>query len=340
VLTQTQGFYTQLQLGTRYFDVRPVIHAGHFYTGHYGEVGVVGWQGANGQSIAELIDAVNKFTAAHNELIILNFSHDRDTDTDYKRFTDNQWNRLFQQLNDGLKMPFIYKGAAEGEYLGNLTVKEYLKGDEDAPSAAAVVVLVENHSPPAAFVGNGFFPSSALDIYNRYADTDSFDQMMNDQFNKMKKYSSSDYFLLSWTLTQSGGDVAFGPTILALARLADPRLGEAWQHISPTSFPNIVYIDDVSTALAASFSMAVNFYFIKNRSVATAAAARKRISAEISADMKAVAENVKGGGGFLSNLWAVVNGPRAVPNATPKPQLPRPTEKYLKGKKQANGLKA
>lgn len=308
VLTQTKGFYTQLQLGTRFFDVRPVIHAGQFYTGHYGKT-IVGWQGANGQSIVELINAVNKFTAAHKELIILNLSHDLDTDDDYKRFTDDQWSRLFKQLN-GLQWRFIYKGAATSDgYLGNLTVREFLGGGEDAPSAAAVVVLVEGHTPPAAFAGKGFFLSSAFNIYNRYANTDSFDKMKNDQVNKMEEYSPSRYFLLSWTLTESAGDVFIGPTILDLARTANPRLGLAWQHISTTSFPNIVYIDDVSSALAAAFSMAVNFWFIKNRSPAAAVAERERAS-----------------------------GQRALPNATLKPQFPRPTKEFIKGKKQANGL--
>ncbi|HEY7767962.1 MAG TPA: hypothetical protein VIB55_07250, partial [Longimicrobium sp.] len=68
-LTQTSGILGQLQFGVRYFDIRPVISAGQYLTGHYGNIGQINsWQGANGQSIASIISDVNAFTGANQEL--------------------------------------------------------------------------------------------------------------------------------------------------------------------------------------------------------------------------------------------------------------------------------
>jgi len=60
--TQTQilNIYDQLRRGSRYFDIRPVVgNGGRWLTGHYGNVLGV-WQGANGESIDDMIADVNK----------------------------------------------------------------------------------------------------------------------------------------------------------------------------------------------------------------------------------------------------------------------------------------
>lgn len=78
-LTQTSFILDQLQLGSRYFDIRPVIHATQFYTGHYTELNIAGrntWQGANGQSMASVISDINAYTQDNPELVILYLSHD------------------------------------------------------------------------------------------------------------------------------------------------------------------------------------------------------------------------------------------------------------------------
>ena len=72
--TQTQSILGQLNLGARYFDIRPIVGSGQYFTGHYSHVNsVLGMQGARGESIPDIISDINNFTATNNELIILNF---------------------------------------------------------------------------------------------------------------------------------------------------------------------------------------------------------------------------------------------------------------------------
>ena len=104
VLTQHVGVADQLRAGSRWFDVRPCSTgqysdwAASLVAGHYSAIGSLGdylqlsptwsaviryelgdnientWQGGNGESISSMINAVNSFTAQHNELVILNIS--------------------------------------------------------------------------------------------------------------------------------------------------------------------------------------------------------------------------------------------------------------------------
>lgn len=92
--TQTQNIGGQLALGSRYFDIRPAISefaqldnldgvadnllsgGGNYYTGHYGFVSPLNsWQGTNGESIDNIINDINSFTANNKELVIINLSH-------------------------------------------------------------------------------------------------------------------------------------------------------------------------------------------------------------------------------------------------------------------------
>ena len=85
-MTQELDVLGQLRAGARYLDIWPVISHADYYTGHYTKTDQAGWQGSAGQSIDEVIDNVNDFTASNSELIILYLSHSANTDTDYSPF--------------------------------------------------------------------------------------------------------------------------------------------------------------------------------------------------------------------------------------------------------------
>lgn len=83
-LCQSLSVYGQLMAGSRYLDLRPVVTGGRFSTGHYSNVGKgIGWQGMNGERMKDVIADVNRFTAEYRELVVINLSHDIDTDTNY-----------------------------------------------------------------------------------------------------------------------------------------------------------------------------------------------------------------------------------------------------------------
>src|SRR5689334_21145270 len=76
-LCHGRNIHGQLMAGSRWFDIRPVIgNGGQLLTGHYsGQKAPV--FGINGQALADIVDDVNRFTAANPELVVLSLSHGR-----------------------------------------------------------------------------------------------------------------------------------------------------------------------------------------------------------------------------------------------------------------------
>lgn len=265
-VAQVTGVLGQLQLGVRYFDIRPVISGNQFLTGHYTNTNTaLGWQGANGQSIASIINDVNEYTAANQELVILYLSHDLNTDVgepNYSPFTQDNWNDLFEQLT-GLNQLFVAPSPASVD-LTMLTLSSYIG------SQAAVVVVVEP-SDSSITLGDystkGFYMPGNFSVFNQYSDTNDLGTMENDQLNKLRTQRpnpDAGYFLLSWTLTQDNiqaSTCALGTadSILDLAATANPALSSALlPACSSQTYPNIIYIDGVNSSDIVTLAMAVN----------------------------------------------------------------------------------
>ncbi|WP_347900743.1 hypothetical protein [Pseudomonas purpurea] len=257
-LTQSRDVGHQLKLGVRYFDIRPVISSGGFYTGHYGKVGS-SWQGANGQSIQSIISDVNAFAGSHNELVVLNFSHSLNTDvgnSSYRPFDQSEWNRLFNSL-DGLGNLYV---ADKDSDLTDFELGRFVDG-----RAAVLVIVEEGGIDFGGRLGKGFYKYNSFNVYNKYSDTNDLNTMVEDQVKKMRESSDRQYFLLSWTLTQDGvqaATCALGTaySIIDLAKIASGVLADRlYPKISPTSYPNIIYVDNVDRSDAAAMAMAVNW---------------------------------------------------------------------------------
>lgn len=92
--TQSQSIDRQLELGSRYLDIRPEMSHRAGWTGHNDST-----FGALGQSMQSIINAVNAFTAKHQELIILNLSHATQTDDNFIPLNQGEWNQLLKQLS-------------------------------------------------------------------------------------------------------------------------------------------------------------------------------------------------------------------------------------------------
>jgi len=275
VQTQTKTVGGQLNCGSRYFDIRPIIGSGAYCTGHYSYVNpTLGTQGGRGQPIPDIINDINTFTSKHKELIILKLSHSFNTDKgrNYPPFNAEEWQGLFQLLS-GISNLFIGTPATD---LTSLPLKSYIGNQK-----AAVIILMDdqridwtNLQQVAAYKslmgsyyeGKGFFPISALNIYDDYSDTDKVNQMITDQTKKLiATRTPSTLFLLSWTLTQnnfeavaSGSGVA--KTVLQLADTANQKLVDipkiCWDN---KSYPNIIYIDKFENPTPLSISLAITY---------------------------------------------------------------------------------
>jgi hypothetical protein len=266
-ITQTTGLLGQLQFGVRYFDVRPVISAGQYLTGHYGYISQIdSWQGANGQSIQSIINDINTYTASNKELVIVYLSHDLNTDlgnASYAPFTQDEWNALLSQLK-GINNLFIAPNPTTID-LTTLTLNDFIGGNR-----AAVLVIVEPSGSGISlgdYANQGFYSASNFPVYNQYSNTNDLNQMASDQLAKMKAQRpnpNSSYFLLSWTLTQNPTQattcfLGTADSILDLANQANPQL---YSMLLPTCseqcYPNIIYTDNIQTSDIAAMAMAVN----------------------------------------------------------------------------------
>jgi hypothetical protein len=258
---QALGVQGQLRLGVRYFDIRPVISGGQYYTGHYSKINQINsWQGANGQSIASIISDVNAYTASNQELVILYLSHDLNTDLDnasYAPFTQDQWNALLSQLKS-LNHLFVTQSSTD---LTTLPLSTFINRQ-----AAGVVVV--DASASGITLGNfataGFYTPRNLTVYNNYSGTNDLGVMQSGQLGQMKAQRpnpDATYFLLSWTLTQDSEQATLptADSILDLAAMANPALYSSLLPVcSAQTYPNILYIDGVNSSDITALAMAVN----------------------------------------------------------------------------------
>jgi acyl dehydratase len=273
-VTQTKSVLNQLHAGARYFDIRPVIRGGQFYTGHYSPTPTAGWQGATGQSLDSIIDDVNSYTAANQELVVLYLSHDLSTDLGslFPPLTQADWNLLLSKLLR-LNNRFMASNPTTVD-LTTLTLGDFIR------SQAAVVVVVQPSDSTitlGSFANQGFYTPQSFPVFDSFANTDLVGVMQTDQLaNKLpvqRPDPDARSFLLSWTLTQSVAaalrcPVYFPPdntppifydSVLDLAAKAYPAL---YQNVLPVcnrrTYPNILDIDNVQSPDVAALAMAVN----------------------------------------------------------------------------------
>lgn len=262
VLTQSNSINGQLMLGARYFDIRPVISGGHYYTGHYSYISQISsWQGANGQSIQSIIDDINDFTGKHKELVVINLSHTLNTDvgnSSYREFNQEEWEGLFSMLSS---LNNLYISNDANVDLTELTLKKLIENE------SAVVVIVENDGVlPSTLQGQGFYPYTSFNAYNSYAESNNVSTMAADQFSKMNSNMPSQYFLLSWTLTQNATQAATciigtASSIKELANEANQQLITLlYPEVTSNKFPNIILIDNMISSDATAMALAVNWY--------------------------------------------------------------------------------
>lgn len=242
--TQKLDLAGQLAAGSRYFDIRPVISSGVFRAGHYSFIGPINsFQGANGQLIGGMIDQINAFTKDNKELIVLNLSHDLNTDLpndSYRPFDQAEYDRLFNDLLR-LENRFVASGDPTTVDLTILKLKDFIGSGN-----AAVVLIVEPSSINLGdFAKQGFYKYAQFNAFNSFANKDDANAMVEDQLNKLNEQRPANYFLLSWTATQQNEQVILGPSILDLADTANALIfTKLMPALSNDKFPNIVFLDD------------------------------------------------------------------------------------------------
>ncbi|KAF2453645.1 PLC-like phosphodiesterase [Lineolata rhizophorae] len=257
-ITQVLNIYDQLKAGARFFDIRPVISNGLFYTGHYSEIEGF-WQGGNGQSIDEVIDQINRFTSEYKELVVLDLSHAYNTDngaTSYTDFTQDEWNRLFMQMK-------AINGRLVDAVAGNEDLTQWTLNNFIGNGDGAVLIFAEMAGGASVdpFKEEGFFSPNNFPVFNQYANTHDVDRMRSDQVSKLKSNrdivpgGKDGFFLLSWTLTMEDVGDILNPavSILGFSSKCYYPLFEVFNSFRPQSFPNVIYVDGFGVQLPGNY---------------------------------------------------------------------------------------
>ena len=256
VLTQTKSIRDQLTAGARYFDIRPIIGGGDYFTGHYSHITEINsYQGARGQSIQDVVNQLNDFTSKYSgELIILSLSHSFNTDlgnNSYRPLNTVEWNRLIQRLK-GINHLFISQDSRV-----DLTTIQMKKFFEKGASVVVVVIEKNGQLQLKDDAGKGFFifPDN-YQIFDDYADKYDINEMMRDQFGKMCQPANhaNKLFLLSWICTPK----SIGDSVLVKAYEANQSLCEIFPNSTRQLFPNIILTDRFESTNETSIAIAIN----------------------------------------------------------------------------------
>lgn len=242
-VTQRLDIGGQLNYGSRWLDIRPVISGGTWKTGHY-SWGVGSWHGGNGQDIKGIINQLNDFTESNKELVIIDITHGLFTDDwageNDSGLTQDQWNDLMKELLA------INNRVAD---IGNVADITSLPLDQLINDRAAVIIVIDASTKDgkvvdtSSYANQGIFNRPQFPLYNKYSEENVQDIMINDQISKMKEQRqipTSDMFILSWTLTQDN----FVVPIVNNGENANRALPELlWPELSSNSYPNVLYVD-------------------------------------------------------------------------------------------------
>lgn len=265
-ITQNQSIGGLLELGVRYFDIRPVWTGETFRCGHYSDTHdpAAGIQGGNGVSLVDLVNDINEFTKGKSELVILNLSHDFDTTqraqhhNTYPPLNQEQYDQIFAELN---KLTYLYKTQVVD--LTDITLKAYIGSGH-----SSVIVIVDPSDSgvaiPGSLLNNGFYEPSRYNVINIYSNTNNLAKMAEDQIGKMNQYKDS-YFLLSWTLTQDLDDAEcftkeHGGSILESARAANEQIETYLEpSCSKAVYPKIIYMDCIEDDLPCTLCEFINY---------------------------------------------------------------------------------
>jgi len=259
VLTQSKDVTAQLGYGVRVLDIRPVISGGQLYTGHYSDN-----RGANGGSMASIVDQVNAFTDTYPELVIIRLQNEWQTDAtpNYRRFNQDEWNRLFSELS---RLKHLFTWPAGSTDLTKLTLSQYIGNKR-----AAVILILHKDSRDASlgpYAEKGFYYDSAFPLFDQYANSNDPNSLMNDQFAKMQREKpnpDSKMFNIGWALTQQTADVITSvldpsKTIRAFASYMNTRLApELVRKCTKASFPNVLGIDYIQDTIPVAVATAIH----------------------------------------------------------------------------------
>jgi hypothetical protein len=180
------------------------------------------------------------------ELVILDINGDSgyDTDNGYPRLSTEQWRPIIELFANRITKPC----ANFGSRLGDVTMNQFIGNG----NGCVLMVLAGGIPGELANPPRGVYPYGSLPFINDYSNSDSAEKMGKDQVAKMKTRrvlgasgtsgTQDEFFVFSWTLTPQWTDL-LQPLWSHAARAYNSLFWYGYKHMTPFSFPNVLYVD-------------------------------------------------------------------------------------------------
>ena len=243
-LTQNHDIKGQLDAGVRMFDWRPTIGKAKGWrnnlgAGHYANtnVKVIGWQGANGQSMEDAVSQINEFTKDKKEIIIFNLSHFLNTNVgrNYRSFDDEDFKKLFNELHKLNHL--VSRKNFKYQQIINTPIESILEKGH-----SAVILTFDGYTDLSDYASD----KNYFRMFDKYSDDNDPDKVISDQLTKMKNNATANYFLFACTMTHSASQAAIGRPAIRSDKFAgkiNAKAAEILQHIDKKIFPNVLNTD-------------------------------------------------------------------------------------------------
>jgi hypothetical protein len=203
--TQTQYLPIDalLDSGIRYFDLRPVLDEGYFYTGHYTQYKKRPSFGCKGDSLERILKCIRVFLEQHAELVILHFSH----------YCNRGWKedsayaeKLFTLLEKNLGER-IYTSDTTKKRIADMPLNQFI---QNGKGKAILIFNDDYNGNKISLHKRGFFSVSRdIVLFDRYSNTTDVKFMCADQKQKFSKWKEKniaereELFVMPWTLTHN-----------------------------------------------------------------------------------------------------------------------------------------
>ncbi|KAF8855094.1 PLC-like phosphodiesterase [Acephala macrosclerotiorum] len=265
---QTVPIYSQLAYGARWFDLRPTVVKGTWYTNHMSNAGILGWVGARGTSFDDIVNDINLFTAeAPGELIILQITHELDGDAGAEwvpGLPEERWQNLYKLLEE-IRDLWIPSDTNLPDDLETLPISKFIQPG----SKSAVIVRLPDHAPLPSSHSPAFIPEHRLPVTGDWIQTSSPTLLSTTQFSHLTTHRhtpKSPMFRLPWTITPRVSHMMditnWFHSIIGEAMWAQHKLYQViWDMLSKDTYPNLIEVDNVHNSQVAAICMVINQRF-------------------------------------------------------------------------------
>lgn len=273
--TQTATVLQQLQYGARWFDIRPFLRDGKWFTGHFSSStpNDSHFVGGAGRSIDDIVQDINNFASQNpGEFIVLELTHeiihDKSKPIEHHwniSFSDSNWLDLYDKLA-GINQLWTPSNDIFNSLPSDLTSVPMSTFIQPGSKSAVIIRIPDNAPAAKGDKAKAFIHENRLVWTGSYSDTNDPAYLERDQLAKLvSDRPSRDHppHRSTYTITQNVAqvlDAANWKTSIVGQSYRAHRvlLGDLWDHLSRDTYPNLIEIDNLHNSQVAAMCMAIN----------------------------------------------------------------------------------